>query len=436
MKTQKMTIGRLALLLVLLMTQAVTAGAVNQEVWQKLKNLPGITDVDTLASTQYADKFVMYIDQLLDPEHPEAGSFKQRVIVAHAGYDRPTVLVTEGYDANYAVNPKYKEELSKLLNANLIFVEYRYFGKSMPQPCNWDYLTVKNSLADLHHVNTTFKRLYGGKWIATGISKGGQTTMFYRSYYPDDVDVSVPYVAPLNKSLEDGRHEVFLRDKVGNAASRNTVKNTQLSLLKRKQALLPMLDSYCKEKGYTFRIPIADVFDYCVLEYSFALWQWGTPLTAIPAEDAPDQAWFHHLITISEPGYFSLQTPYPSFNVQAAKELGYYGYDIEPFKPYLSIKSAKDYLRRVMLPEDLSGLTFDDTLYKHTVKFLQENDPDMIYIYGGDDPWTASGVTWLKGKKNIHVFVLPGGSHSTRIASFDEKTQQEIKALLSQWLGM
>ena len=229
MKTQKMTIGRLALLLVLLLTQAVTAGAVNQEVWQKLKNLPGITDVDTLASTQYADKFVMYIDQLLDPEHPEAGSFKQRVIVAHAGYDRPTVLVTEGYDANYAVNPKYKEELSKLLNANLIFVEYRYFGKSMPQPCNWDYLTVKNSLADLHHVNTTFKRLYGGKWIATGISKGGQTTMFYRSYYPDDVDVSVPYVAPLNKSLEDGRHEVFLRDKVGNAASRNAVKNAQLS---------------------------------------------------------------------------------------------------------------------------------------------------------------------------------------------------------------
>lgn len=436
MKTQKTSIFRLALLFVLCVTQAVSAGAVNQEVWEKLKSLPGISDVDTLTSTQYADKFVMYIDQLLDPEHPEAGSFKQRVIVAHAGYDRPTVLVTEGYDANYAVKPDYKEELSKLLNANLIFVEYRYFGKSMPQPCNYDYLTVKNSLDDLHHVNTTFKRMYGGKWIATGISKGGQTTMFYRSYYPDDVDVSVPYVAPLNKSLEDGRHEVFLRDKVGNAAARNTIKNAQLSFLKRKQALVPMLDNYCKEKGYTFRIPIADVFDYCVLEYSFAMWQWGTPLAKIPATDTTDQTWFDHLMAISEPGYFSRQTPYPSFNVQAAKELGYYGYDIEPFKPYLSIESAKDYLRRVMLPEELSGLTFDDTLYKHTVKFLQENDPNMIYIYGGDDPWSASGVTWLKGKKNIHVFVLPGGSHSTRIASFDEKTQQEIKALLAQWLGI
>ena len=33
--------------------------------------------------------------------------------------------------------------------------------------------------------------------------------MFYRTYFPDDVDISVPYVAPLNQSLEDGRHEPF-----------------------------------------------------------------------------------------------------------------------------------------------------------------------------------------------------------------------------------
>ena len=89
-----------------------------------------------------------------------------------------------------------------------------------------------------------------------------------------------------------------------------------------------------------------------------------------------------------------------------------------------------------MLPEELSNLTFDDTLYRHTVDFLQKNDPKMIYIYGGDDPWSASGVTWLKGKKNIHVFVQPGGSHATRIASFDEKTQKEIKGLLYEWLGL
>lgn len=426
---------KLFMLLVLTLC-VMTARAADIEVLNKLKALPGVTQVDTLASKHYANKYVMYIDQLLDPAHPEVGSFKQRVILAHVGYDRPTVLVTEGYDANYAVNPNYKEELSMLLNANLIFVEYRYFGESMPQPCNWAYLTVKNSLVDLHRVNTTFRNLYSGKWIATGISKGGQTTMFYRSYYPDDVDVSVPYVAPLNQSLEDGRHEVFLSEKVGTAKERKAVEEAQLTLLKRKQALLPMLETYCKEKGYTFRVPLEEVFDYCVLEYAFALWQWGTPVANIPSEKDADRVWFDYLIAINAPDYFSQQSPFPSFNVQAAKELGYYGYDVEPFKAYLSIATAKDYLRRVMLPEELDDLTFDDALYRHTVDFLKNEDPKMIYIYGENDPWTASGVTWLEGKKNIYVFVHPRGSHSTRIATFSEKKQREIKSLLEDWLDV
>lgn len=102
----------------------------------------------------------MFIEQLLDPKHPEAGSFKQRIILGHIGFDRPTILVTEGYAATYALAPRYQEELSKRLNANLVFVEYRYFDASMPDPCNWDYLTVENSLYDLHHVTTTFKQLY------------------------------------------------------------------------------------------------------------------------------------------------------------------------------------------------------------------------------------------------------------------------------------
>ena len=305
----------------------------------------------------------------------------------------------------------------------------------MPKPCNWDYLTVENSLYDLHHVTTTLKQLYDEKWIATGISKGGQTTMFYRTYFPDDVDISVPYVAPLNKSLEDGRHEPFIANKVSTPENRKRVENFQLEVLKRKSRLLPMFEKYCSDKGYTFRIPIAEVYDFNVLEYSFALWQWGTPVNKIPETNADDHTLFKHFMAICEPDYFSEQSPYPSFNVQAAKELGYYGYDIKPFKKYLTIKSSRDYLHKVMLPPELSNLKFDKTLYNKVVKFLKENDPEMIYIYGGDDPWTASGVTWLKNKKNIKVYVLPGGSHTTRIGSFDTDTQEEIKTQINAWLN-
>ncbi|MCE6984332.1 aminopeptidase, partial [Pseudomonas frederiksbergensis] len=83
------------------------------------------------------------IRQWIDPNDTTVGAFQQRVIVCHVGFDRPTVLVTEGYSCNYALKEGYAEELSKLFDANLIFVEYRYFAASTPQPCNWRYLTVE-----------------------------------------------------------------------------------------------------------------------------------------------------------------------------------------------------------------------------------------------------------------------------------------------------
>lgn len=227
----------------------------------------------------------------------------------------------------------------------------------------------------------------------------------------------------------------LVANKVSTPENRKRVENFQLEVLKRKNQLLPMFEKYCSDKGYTFRIPIAEVYDFNVLEYSFALWQWGTPVNKIPETDADDHTLFKHFMAICEPDYFSEQSPYPSFNVQAAKELGYYGYDIKPFKKYLTIKSSRNYLHKVMLPPELSNLKFDKTLYNKVVKFLKENDPEMIYIYGGNDPWTASGVTWLKNKKNIKVYVLPGGSHTTRIGSFDTDTQEEIKTQINAWLN-
>ena len=190
----------------------VSAAAPAQtDLQQKLGRISAITETRPLESTRFSEKYVTYFTQPLDHRRPEKGSFRQRVIVSHVGFDRPTVIVTEGYGAAYALNPKYREELSELLDANMIFVEYRYFLESTPEPKDWQYLTAENSADDLHAVRNAFKSIYPGKWIATGISKGGQTTLLYRTFYPDDVDISVPYVAPLCYGAEDGRHEPFLR---------------------------------------------------------------------------------------------------------------------------------------------------------------------------------------------------------------------------------
>ena len=424
---------RYAALLLFVLLSASASSFAQTVLEQKINAISAIKEIRPLETSEFSEKYVTYFTQPLDHRHPEKGSFRQRVIVSHIGFDRPTVIVTEGYGAAYALRSQYREELSKLLNANMIFVEYRYFLESTPEPKDWQYLTAENSADDLHAITTAFKNIYPGKWIATGISKGGQTTLLYRTFYPDDVDISVPYVAPLCYGVEDGRHEPFLH-KVSTPENRKIIEDFQLEALKRKATLLPRFEKYCTEKNYSFRAPIEEIYDYSVLEYSFALWQWGTPISSIPATTASDDEIFSHLLAISEPGYFTADSPNASFFVQAARELGYYGYDVQPFKQYLSIQSSEGYLHRLMLPEELKDMPFDKALSKKITKFLKKQDPKMIFIYGQNDPWTAAGVTWLKNKKNIHVFIQPNGSHLARINTLPEKEKKEVMELIKQWL--
>ena len=98
----------------------------------QLSSLPQVTEVLRLESNTFDEKYRIRVRQMVNHEDIIYGFFEQRVFVMHAGTDRPTVLVTEGYGADYAANPRYREELSRLLDANLIVVEHRYFSESVP----------------------------------------------------------------------------------------------------------------------------------------------------------------------------------------------------------------------------------------------------------------------------------------------------------------
>ena len=425
-------IKRILLGLLILVCQNLIAQDLLHE---KLKTIATISEIRPLDKGEFAEKYVTYFNQPLDHQHPEKGSFRQRVVVSHIGFDRPTVIVTEGYGASYALNPRYREELSKMFNTNMVFVEYRYFLESTPNPRDWQYLTAESSADDLHAVRQALKDIYPNKWIATGISKGGQTAMLYRTFYPNDVDITVPYVGPLCYGVEDGRHEPFLRQ-VGTEDERRKIEDFQLEVLKRKSTLLPRFEKHCQEKKYEFNASTEEIYDYSVLEYSFAFWQWGTPVSTIPANNASDDEIYKHFMAISEPSYFAKGGGNESFFVQAARELGYYGYDIRPFKKYLSITSSKGYLKKLMLPDDAKDIKFDKTLSKKITKFLKKNDPKMIFVYGEIDPWSAAATTWLNTdkKENVHIFVEPRGSHLARINTLPKEMKQKAISILQKWL--
>ena len=423
---------RISHLLLLLLLVIVSANASNKELYQKLCTLKGVITVDSLPSDYSSEKYVVTIRQPLDHKHPEKGSFTQRVVISHEGFDRPTVLVTEGYGGDYALNPRYRDELAGLFQTNTVFVEHRYFSGSVPDTVDWQYLTAPNSASDLHLITTLFKQIYPQKWISTGISKGGQTALIYRAFFPKDVDITVPYVAPVSRSAEDGRHEPFL-NKVGDKKTRQAILSFQREVLKRRGEIIPLLEKFCLEKQLSFRISMNEVLDYCVLEYSFAFWQWGTPASQIPANSATTEVLFKHLTEISGPDYFATGQPTQAFFIQAARELGYYGYDIEPFKDLLFIRTSKDYLQRIMLPEGIT-IQFQPELYKKLTNFIETSDPRLIFVYGEYDPWTSVGITKLDGKKNMFVAIQPKGSHRARINTLPDSLRDKVIQTIKLWL--
>ena len=423
---------RISHLLLLLLLVIVSANASNKELYQKLCTLKGVITVDSLPSDYSTEKYVVTIRQPLDHKHPEKGSFTQRVVISHEGFDRPTVLVTEGYGGDYALNPRYRDELAGLFQTNTVFVEHRYFSGSVPDSVDWQYLTAHNSASDLHIITTLFKQIYPQKWISTGISKGGQTALIYRAFFPKDVDITVPYVAPVSRSAEDGRHEPFL-NVVGDKKTRQAILSFQREVLKRRGEIIPLLEKFCLEKQLSFRISMNEVLDYCVLEYSFAFWQWGTPASHIPANTATTGVLFKHLTEISGPDYFATGQPTQAFFIQAARELGYYGYDIEPFKDLLFIRTAKDYLQRIMLPEGIT-IQFQPELYKKLTNFIETSDPRLIFVYGEYDPWTSVGITKLDGKKNMFVAIQPKGSHRARINTLPDSLRDKVIKTINLWL--
>ena len=398
----------------------------------RIEKLPSVKDVKRLASKDFKDKYVLYIEQPVSHKDPSLGKFRQRVFVMHAGLDRPTVLVTEGYGASYAGNPNYREEISRLFNTNIIFVEHRYFLESTPENKDWKYLTAENSAFDLHNVTMIFREVYKKKWIATGISKGGQTALLYRAFFPDDVHITVPYVAPLCKGVEDGRHEPFIANFAGTPDQRAKILAFQREVLKRRATLQPMFDSFCNEKRYEFNLPLEEIYDYSVLEFSFALWQWGSNTDEIPALDADDKMIFAYWMKISSPDYFVKESPTTSFFIQAAKELGYYGYDTKPFEGLLKIKSSKGYLAKLFLPQD-QKFKFSKKLSKKLEKFVATTTSKMIFIYGEYDPWSAVMVNEPKSS-NIVVVTDPAGSHRARISTLPEESRQRVVSLLERWL--
>jgi PS-10 peptidase S37 len=380
------------------------------------------------------DKFLKYellIRQPLDHVHPGKGYFYQRAILLHKGFNNNNVMETEGYSLYDG-----RSEIEKLFDANYLNIEYRFYGKSMPDSLQWEYLTIEQATADLHAINGLFRNIYKGKWISTGISKGGETTLYYKYFYPKDVDLSVPYVAPLDNSLEDLRIYHFF-DTIGTAACRNRIFQAQVFLLQHEKEALEKLKWYSKGAGahYTYTGSIGKSFEYAVLEYSFAFWQYNGECDSIPDSKSLDD-YIESLLKISDIISFADEElkEFEAHYYQASTQSGYYGYNIMPFKKYLHYFTENP--SASFPPKSASVKPFDGSLNEKVAKWLWESGNNILYIYGGTDTWTSAGII-VSDKVNSKRFVVPKATHATaRIRNMSPQMQREFVQKVKEITGL
>ena len=407
------------------------------ELVTTLKALPGVLEVSTMrgggrrGGTSQRESYDITFEQPLDHQNPDGPKFGQHVFIAHVDYNAPVLLGTEGYAARGIGGG----ELQQMLGGNQVTVEHRFFGRSVPDPIQWEYLTVKQSADDLHAVVTSLKKLYKGKWISTGASKGGQTSLFFKCYYPNDVDATVAYVAPVNVTQEDPRINRFI-ETVGDEATRKKIGEYQIAMFKREDELLPLIKENAGTRA-TFDLlenGIAEGYEYGVLEYPYAFWQYGTDPNSIPAPDAPSETMVSHFNRVNTMRYYSDQgrKPFEPFMYQAFTEIGYYNYDITDFKQYMKV--LKNPTNLVICPPG-AKIVFNPATMYFVYHFLQYEADRVIYIYGGLDAWSSTQMQ-LIGRTDAIKIVVPESHHGTGVRNFTPEQRELFYSNMERWLDM
>lgn len=423
----------------------ICAVGVGRPVWGQsvedvLFDLPGVRFEQLTALEGNDGSWALRIQQPVDHNAPDSAHFYQRVYLTHRSFEAPTVLVTEGYERGR----NYAYELAELLDANQIIVEHRYFGQSAPDSLNYRFLNIRQAAADLHRIREVLGALYPDDWVSSGISKGGQTTIYYRYLYPHDVDVSVPYVAPINLSLEDTRIYEFL-DTVGTDACRAGIAHVQRRILEEYDAAALCLKWHAKGEGLNFGdyLTFEEAFEYSVLEYPFSFWQWGADCGDIPSADAPLDEVLDHFLEVSGLAFFADESmsAYASHYVQCAVEYGYYSYQTEHLTGLLRALPEQPHPSAIFAPRDRADIPAYDggKLAKDVLDWLGESGDRFIHIHGAWDTWNATAFRpaprQLK-KLEARTYFLPQQDHGgARFKNLTDAQREEAVGLILDWLS-
>ena len=400
----------------------------NDDLEKLLFELPDIIFSKLENSPRFPSTYLIKIKQAVDHHDVSKGFFYQKVYLTHKGFDKPTVMITEGYD----MWENSSWDIVKLLGANQLKVEHRFYGESKPDSIDYRYLSIEQAAADYHFVQQLFKEIYKGKWISTGHSKGGAAAIGYRYFYPDDIDVCIPQAAPIITSNYDKRFITFLNT-VFSAECIEKIRSFQVRLLENRESILPLIDLYAFGAKYEFTyLTLEQAFEYSVLEYPSCLLEYSG-CEAIPGDDESIPNIVKHFLSVIKLQWFSDEfiNDFRSFFYQRATEIGGYAYNTKGFDGLLVAADPK----AVVAPFEMS-IKYDGKLMNDIIQWLDTKGDKFIYVYGTGDYWSAGAVPSNKNVNSVWFFLKDKRHLETNIAGMTDKERKKMISILENWLSL
>ncbi len=427
----KIDLGVSHLLLTAIVTLALSSLADNSIAQtditlDRLKSIPGAFVKAIEPSPPYGRAYEIWLNQPIDHADPTGRTFQQRLFISHRNVDAPTVIFTDGY----AVTWPRPRELATLLKANKLEVEHRYFGVSRPDSLDLTCFTAEQAASDHHRIIALLKPIYTGSWASSGKSLGGMGAFIHRSFYPDDVDATVAYVAPLMHGREDPRFLTALEADLGSEFL-DRLEEIQVTLLKNRAEVLATV--FPKSIADNLYLDVQRLLDYTVAVLPFQFDGTEEDKLEIPPRGvdlAQICTFFADHVGFSYYRKGSRKTQ-QALHYQTATQLGYFGYPRDHLAPYLSGEH----------PIDCSLLSYADQIPDFDASFMDQVQErlnrvgnNIIYIYGAKDLWTACSVEPSADVNAIKI-VHPDGEHGVGIRDLSLENRSLVRSALGEWLG-
>ena len=379
------------------------------------------------------NQITVKVMQPLDNNEPDGPKYPQYVHIKHSDFSKPVVL----HDRGYYARPQRIHELTRILDCNQIEIEHRFFAPSAPEePIDWTKLSIKSAADDQHAIVVAMKKLYKGKFVNVGGSKGGQAALFHEYFYPEDNDATVAYVAPINTDMEDRRITEYIKDSISTTSDRERMLNYQRELLKRREEIIPLFIKEVEDKNQTMIASVDSCFEHSVFEFAFGWWQYQKPdITKIPLPGATAEELYKPFEGTVD--FFTVEgrDRVKPFNYQAYTQIGFYDYDTRPFKDLLiAVKNDFESNKPFFYDRTWSD-PYDPEPLRKVSDWLTNEAENVIYIYGEFDPWSATGI-WPSGKTNSFRMTEKGGNHGARITRFYGEDRERILTALEEWLDV